>query len=111
MFTAAGNLSGVFCRLGRPDLAQSLLRQLEAGESSGQYIAPVEIAMVDFALGDKKKGLERMREAVMEHSFNIGFSIADPVFDLVREDPDFAALMNEIHLPPACWREIPRFRK
>jgi tetratricopeptide (TPR) repeat protein/tRNA A-37 threonylcarbamoyl transferase component Bud32 len=111
MFTVAGSLGGVFCRLGHPELAQDLLRQLDIAEQSGKYVAPVEIAMVDFALGDKAKGLARMKEAVSEHSFNIGFDIADPVFDRVREDPEFAALMNEMHLPPACWREVPRYRR
>jgi hypothetical protein len=33
------------------------------------------------------------------------------VFDLVREDPEFAALMNQIKLPAACWHDVPRYRK
>jgi hypothetical protein len=111
MFTVAGNLAGVFCRLHRPDLAQDILNQLETAEQAGTYVAPLEFAMVKFALGDKKKGLARMREAVNDHSYNIAFDLGDPVFDLVREDPEFATLMNEMHLPPACWREVPRYRK
>jgi Tfp pilus assembly protein PilF len=111
MLIVAGNLGGVFCRLGRPDLARGILNQLEAAEKTGTYVAPIEMAMVDFALGDKKNGLLRMREALDDHSFNIGFNIADPVFDQVRQDPEFAAMMNEIHLPPACWRDLPRYRK
>jgi Flp pilus assembly protein TadD len=107
----AGNLSGVFCRLGRSDLARGILNQLEAAEKTDSYVAPIELAMVHFALGDKKNGLARMREALDDHSFNIGFNIADPVFDLVRRDPEFAVMMNEIHLPAACWRDIPRYRK
>jgi hypothetical protein len=52
-----------------------------------------------------------LRDAVADHSFNIVFNIADPVFDSVREDPEFAALMNQIHVPPASWHEVPRYRK
>jgi Tfp pilus assembly protein PilF len=111
MFAVAGNLSGVFCRLHRPDLAQDILKQLEAAEKNGTYVAPVEFAMVHFALGDKTKGMARTREAVGEKSFNLGYLVADPVFDLVREDPEFAALMNEMHLPRASWHDVPRYRK
>jgi serine/threonine protein kinase/Flp pilus assembly protein TadD len=111
MFLTSGNLAGVFCRLHRPDLAQDILKQLEVAEQAGTYVAPLEFAMVHFALGDKKRGLARMTEAVNDHSFNIGFAIADPVLDLVREDPEFAALMDKMHLPPACWRHVPRYRK
>ena len=111
MFSTAGNLGGVFCRLHRPDRAQDILKQLEAAEQAGTYVAPLEFAMVHFALGDKNRGLARMKEAVNDHSFNIAFDMSDPVFDLVREDPEFAALMDKMHLPPACWRQVPRYRK
>ena len=111
MISVAGILGGVYCRLGRRDLAQDVLKQLEAAEKAGNYVAPLEFAMVHLALGDKTEGIARMKDAVNEHSFNIGFYIADPVFDPVREDPEFAALMNEMHFPPACWREVPRYRK
>jgi len=111
MFTVAGGLSGVLCRLHRPELAQDILKQLEEAEQAGKYVAPLEIAMVQFALGHKTKGFARMREAVNDHSFNLGFYVVDPVFDLVREEPEFAALMNEMHLPRACWHEVPRYRK
>jgi Flp pilus assembly protein TadD len=111
MVSLAGNLAGVFCRLHRPDLAQDLLKQLEVAEKAGTYVAPLEFAMVHLALGDKNRGLARMAESLTDHSFNIALNMADPVFDLVREDPEFAALMEKIHLPPACWRQVPRYRK
>jgi tRNA A-37 threonylcarbamoyl transferase component Bud32/Tfp pilus assembly protein PilF len=111
MFASAGYLGGVFCRLRRPDLAQDILIQLEAAEKAGNYVAPLEFAMVHFALGDKVKGMARMKESVNDRSYNIGFNIADPAFDLVREDPEFGALMNQVHLSPAAWRNPPRYRK
>jgi serine/threonine protein kinase len=90
---------------------ESQIKVLEAAEKAGNYVSPLEFAMVHFALGDTTEGIARMKDAVNEHSFNIGFYISDPVFDPVREDPEFAALMNEMHFPPACWREVPRYRK
>jgi Tfp pilus assembly protein PilF len=111
MFSSAGTLSGVFCRLHRPDIAQDILKQLEASERAGNYVAPLEFAMVHFALGDNGKGFARMRESLNDRSFNIVYNVTDPVFDVVRKDPEFVAMMNEMHLPPACWRELPRYRK
>ncbi len=107
----AGSVCGVFCRLGRRDLTLGLLKELESGERAGRYISPLEFAMVQFALGDKIKGLARMRDAVNERSSNLAFDLFDPVFDVVREDQEFAGLMNQIHVPEACWRGVPRYLK
>lgn len=107
----SGSLGGLFCRLQCPDRAQEILRQLEAAEKAGTYISPLQFAMVHLALGDKTKGLARLKETMKEHSVNFIFTVSDPVFDQVREDPEFAALMHEIRLSPACWREVPRYRK
>jgi Flp pilus assembly protein TadD len=110
-YLIAGSVSGVFCRLGRRNEALEILKQLQAREKAGGYVSPLETAMVQFALGDKAKGLERLRNAVDERSFNVVYNLFDPVFDVVREDPEFAALMNQIHVPEACWRRIPRYLK
>jgi hypothetical protein len=107
----AGSVSGLFCRLGRRSQALDLLQQLEAREKAGHYISPLEFAMVRFTLGDKANGLARMRDAVEERSFNLAFNLWDPVFDVEREDPEFVALMNQIHVPEACWRRVPRYLK
>jgi predicted Zn-dependent protease len=110
-YVIAGSMSGLFCRLGRRSRALDLLQQLEAGERASHYISPLEFAMVRFALGDKANGLARMRDAVEERSFNLASNLWDPVFDIEREDPEFAALRNQIHVPEACWRRVPRYVK
>jgi len=111
MFIVGGNLSGVFCRLGRPELAKDILRQMEAAEKAGMYVAPLDIAMAHLALGDKIKGMARLRDAVSERGFNVTYNIIDPVFDVVREDAAFASLMEEMHLPRAAWHDFPRYLK
>ena len=107
----AGTLSGIFSRLHRPDMAQDLLKQLEAAEKAGKYVTPLQFAMVHFALGDKMKGMARMTEAVKERCINTSMNSSDPVFDIVREDAEFAALMNEMHVPRANWHDLPRYSK
>jgi len=111
MFIVGGNLSGVFCRLHQCALALDILKQMEAAEQAGKYVAPVDFAMVHLALGDKTKGMARMRDAVNERGFNITYNVIDPVFDLVREDPEFASLMDEMRLPRASWHDFPRYLK
>src|SRR5262249_29829564 len=111
MFAVAGSMSGVFSRLHHTERAEAILKQLETTEKSGIYIAPLEIAMADFALGKRAEGLARIREAIDDRSFNLVFNLSDPVFDFVRDDAEFAALMNKINVPAACWRDVPRYRK
>jgi hypothetical protein len=110
MFVTAFSLSGVFCRLGKPEVARDILKQIQEAQKKS-YVAPLEIAECHYALGENKAGLDRLRDAVKERGFSIGFALADPVFDSVRGDPEFAALMNEMRLPTAAWREVPRLRK
>ena len=111
MFGNAGILAGVFSRLHREDLARDVLTQLESAERSGTYVAPIEFAMIHFALGEKADGLARLKQAMDENSFNLGLFLPDPAFDSMREDPDFNATMNGSKLAPATWRQIPRLLK
>lgn len=107
----AGMVAGVFSRLHHTEAAQQILTDLENVAKSGTYIAPFEFAMTQFALGNKAAGMARLRESVEAHDSNLILFMGDPVFDLVREDPEFAALMNQIKLPAACWHDVPRYRK
>jgi tetratricopeptide (TPR) repeat protein/tRNA A-37 threonylcarbamoyl transferase component Bud32 len=111
MFGGAASLGGIYSRLGRSADARQILKQLLDAKSQGHFVAALEIAGVYFALGEKEKGMESLRESVKERDFNLALLIVDPVFDPVRRDPEFAALMNEIHLPPGAWRDPPRFGK
>jgi serine/threonine protein kinase len=107
----AASLSGLYCRQGRMSTAKEILKLMEDARKQGRYVAPLEIAGTYFALGDKKQGMKNLRDALREHSVNLPYSMSDPVFDSVRADPEFAALMNETHLAPGNWRDPPRFRK
>jgi serine/threonine-protein kinase len=111
MYTIAGTLTGVFSRLHRTDRALDILKQLEAAEKEGNYVSPVEIAMAQFALGNRAAGLKALRDARDDRSINLVLNLWDPVFDPVREDPEFAALMNQINVPAACWHDVPRYQK
>jgi serine/threonine-protein kinase len=110
-FSVAGLMSGLFSRLRQPARAQKILEELQMTAKSGRYIAPFEIAMTQFALGNKAEGLAKLQESIDARDFNVIFFIADPTFDLVRDDPAFRALMDKIKVPPANWRDVPRSGK
>jgi hypothetical protein len=107
----AGFLSGVFSRLGQTARAQEVLKELETASKTGAYIAPVEIAMTQFALGNKAEGLAKLQESIDARDFNLLLFLGDPTFDLVRDDPGFAALMDKIKVPASNWHDVPRYRK
>ena len=111
MYTIAGSLTGVFSRLHRTDRARDILKQLETTEKEGTYVSPVEIAMAQFALGNRAAGLKALRNAIDDRSINLVLNLWDPTFDSMREDPEFAALMNQINVPAACWHDVPRYQK
>lgn len=110
MFSNAASLSGIYCRLGRAADARQILKQMLDAKSQGRFVAALEFAGTYFTLGEKDRGMEALREAVKERDFNLVLLIADPAFDSVRADPKFAALMNEVQLPPAAWRDPPRLK-
>jgi serine/threonine protein kinase len=107
----AGLLSGLFSRLGRTARTQEILKELESAAASGMYVAPIEIAMTQFALGNKTAGLTKLQESADARDFNLTYFLSDATFDLVREDPEFAAMMTKINAPVANWRDFPRNRK
>src|SRR6185436_12674231 len=99
----AGSLSGLFSRLGQTAQVQEILKELETATKTGTYIAPIEIAMTQFALGNKPAGLAKLQESIDARDFNLLLFLGDAAFDPVRNDPEFAALMDKIKAPAANW--------
>jgi tRNA A-37 threonylcarbamoyl transferase component Bud32/tetratricopeptide (TPR) repeat protein len=111
VFGSAASLSGVYCRQGRASAARDILKQLQDAQKQGRYVAPIEFAGTYFALGDKERGMNSLRDSVKERGTSLAFATTDPVFDSVRRDPEFAALMEQMRLSPGNWRNPPRFGK
>jgi serine/threonine protein kinase len=110
-FSSAGSLSGIYQRQGRPDKAMKILNELEDARRRGRYVSPLEFAGAYLGMGQLEEGFRSLREAVKEHSFNLFVVLPDPVFDPVRNDPEFAEILGPTHLAPANWRDIPRLKK
>jgi len=106
-FVSAASLSGIYRRQGRPDKAKEILSELEGARKQGRYVSPLELAGTYFAVGQRQEGFLGLRDAIQEHSFNLFVALPDPVFDPVREDPEFAAILSPTHLSPATGAPFP----
>jgi len=90
------DLGFVYALSGKPDKARALVKELKA-ESSVRYVPPYGIAVIHFALGETIEGFEWLEKAYKERCF-LTFIKIDPVFDGVRKDPRFVALLQGMGL-------------
>jgi len=86
-----------YTEMGMKDKAESLLRDLKE-KSLESYISPYSLSWIYFALGDEERGFQWLEKAYKEHDSWLCEIKIDPVFDKVRRDPRFIALLKNIGL-------------
>jgi tetratricopeptide (TPR) repeat protein len=81
------------------DRAQALA-QIEALDqrSLNGYVAPFNVAIVYLGLGDRERALRALERAYAAHSEWVGILKMDRIFDPLRSDPRFAALLRKMGL-------------
>jgi hypothetical protein len=62
------------------------------------YISPVSIAYVCTALGDKDAAFEHLDQAISDRDPNIVGLKSNPIFDGLREDERYRALLRKMQL-------------
>src|SRR5439155_557608 len=67
--------------------------------SKGRYVSPIEFATIYASLGDRDQAFTWLDKAFEEHAPWLGFIKTDPVFQSLRDDPRFPALLRRIGLP------------
>jgi len=88
-------------RAGRTEEARKLLADSqELAHAKNQHIPPIAIALVYFELGEKDKGFDWLEKAVEERDGMILGLHAGPLFDPIRSDPRFHALLRKMNLEP-----------
>ncbi len=92
---AAGLLGFAQAKLGRIDDAQSLLDRLER---SGQPPVSWQIAVLRLGLDDRDGSLEWLARAVARRGAGVIWVKVDPIWDPVRDDPRFAAILAAMNL-------------
>jgi len=93
-------LGYLLARAGERQKAQAMLDAL-LKTAHRQYVPPLPLAILSTGLGNKDEAFRQLRNAVSRHVpaiVNIG---VDPVFDPLRSDPRFDAILRDIGLKAA----------
>ncbi len=84
-----------YAKMGRKGEALDVIGQLRkvAGK---EYVPPYSYAVVYAGLGDKDQTMDWLEKVYEERSFYAILLNADPLFDTLRSDPRFQALLRKI---------------
>ena len=99
-----GNLADVMLRertkllAGRPNEFERRLDELIASGSKG-YASPAAIANAYFAVGRNDHGFVWLDRSFRERTNNMAYLAVEPVYDGVRDDPRFKAMLRGVGLP------------
>jgi Flp pilus assembly protein TadD len=83
---------------GQINEAGEILRQLES-LSNQRYVSPVDMAMLHVGLDNKEQAFEYLEKAYEEHADRMSWVKVNPVFDPLRSDPRFQALLQKMNFP------------
>ncbi len=84
--------------VGRTDDARAMLRALQEGPSD-HYSSPRDRALVYTWLEDTEQALAGLERGVQEHAPWMTFLNVDPVWDRLRDEPRFKAIVQQLQLP------------
>ena len=89
-------LAVAYAKAGNREKASSILRQLE---TSKDYVAPGELAVLYVALGDTESAFASLEKAFVAHDLQLQYLKVEPGFDPFRSDPHFKDLVHRVGLP------------
>lgn len=90
-------LGFALARAGKRDEAEALLHELEAASRS-DYISPVALSTIHFGLGRLDDALDWAERAYEERRGWLAYLKVNPMFDPVRGDPRYEALVQKMRL-------------
>jgi serine/threonine-protein kinase len=82
---------------GRRKEASALLEEI-LHRAAKDYISPVSIAYIYTALGEKDHAFENLDRAIFDRDPNVLGLKTNPVFDSLRDDPRYRALLRKMQL-------------
>jgi TolB-like protein/Tfp pilus assembly protein PilF len=88
-------LGQAYARQGKTDEAQKVLARLRE-QAKSQYVSPYALAVVLTALGDKAHAIDELEHGYDDSGFYISLIKVDPLFDDLRGDPRFEALVQKV---------------
>jgi serine/threonine-protein kinase len=84
-------------QLGRQDAARGVLTKLQA-LASDRYVTPVGLAQIYLGLGEHDAAFERLERAIEDRDSHILILPCKPIWDGIRGDPRFRALLRTMRL-------------
>jgi tetratricopeptide (TPR) repeat protein len=81
----------------RADAEQAMRRLME--RSQGQYVPPVQIAIMQAGLGHTNDAIEWLEQGIAERSAGMVWIKQDPRFDPLRHDARFQDIVRRIRFP------------
>lgn len=93
------SLAFAYAVKGNQTEARKIVEDLRARTRRG-YIPPSLIASIYGALGEKDIAFDLLEQAFRERDSTLVYLKIDPMFDPLRDDPRFAALLTRIGLSP-----------
>src|SRR5258708_24280547 len=88
-------LGQAYARQGKTDEDRKVLARLSE-EAKSRYVRPYALAVVLTALGDKAHAIDELERGYDEGGFYISLIKGDPLFDDLRGQPRFDALVQKI---------------
>ena len=88
-------LGQAYAHQGKTDEARKVLARLRE-QAKSQYVSPYAFAVVLTALGDKAHAIDELEHGYDDTGFYISLIKVDPLFDDLRGDPRFDALVRKI---------------
>ena len=93
-------LGQAYARQGKTDEARKVLARLRQ-QAKSQYVSPYAFAVVLTALGDKAHAIDELERGYDDTGFYISLIKVDPLFDELRGQPRFEALVQKVVGPRA----------
>jgi len=94
---ASGLLGHAYAVAGQRGEAQKMIEELKE-QSKREYVWPYNIAIIHVGLGEKDRAFEWLEKACQDHSDELIYLKVEPMFDPLRSDPRFEALLKKIGL-------------
>jgi len=92
-----GMLGHAYAKSGRIQEAKLLLKDANAGFENGG-LSDLRVAYIYMGLGDYDRVFQLLERDYEQRDPDLPYINADPVFDPVRDDPRFVALLRKMHL-------------
>ena len=90
-------LASLYARSGRRQGAVEILEELEE-QAKSSYIPPSDLAQIYTALGSNDEAFEWLERAVEVRDADLFMARVSPVWDPLRDDPRFDALLRRLNL-------------